>query len=83
MASGIPVLVNDWVVMKEITDQGSLAALYGTRDVEDCLSKLDDLTDHLDERKAMAKKVAGIVRRRFSIENHLDNLNKVYHSLQG
>ena len=83
MASGIPVLVNDWVVMKEITDHGSLAALYGTRDVDDCLSKLYDLTDHLEDRKAMAKKVAGIVRRRFSIENHIDKLNKVYHSLQG
>lgn len=83
MASGLPVLVNDWAVMKEITDHGSLAALYGTRDVEDCLSKLNDLMGHLKERKAMAKKVAGIVRRRFSIENHIDNLNKVYHSSQG
>lgn len=81
MASGIPVLVNDWTVMKEITDQGSLAALYRTRDVEDCLSKLNDLTDHIEERKSMAKDVAAIVRRRFSIENHIVNLNKVYHSL--
>lgn len=82
MASGIPVLVNDWIVMKEITDNGNWATLYKTQDVEDCLAKLRDLTERISERKSRAETVASIVRQRFSIENHIDNLSKVYFSTE-
>lgn len=82
MASGIPVIVNDWVVMKEITDNGNLAALYRTQNVEDCLSKLYEMEGHIEERKTMAERVAGIVRQRYSIENHIAHLSEVYNSLQ-
>ena len=81
MAAGIPVVVNDWEVMGEISDHGTLAALYKTLDVEDCLDKIEDLASHLTERKAAARDVAGIVRSRYSIENHILNLNKVYESV--
>lgn len=83
MASGIPVLVNDWVVMKEITDQGRLATLYRSLDIDDCVSKLEDLATHIREKKAFAQGVAGIVRQRFSIENHICSLGKVYEATLG
>lgn len=83
MASGIPVLVNDWVVMKEITDNGELATLYRSRDIDDCVAKLEDLTTYIAERKAFAQRVAGMVRKRYSIENHICNLGKVYQATLG
>ena len=40
MASALPVVVNDWEVMKEITGLGKYASLYETGNIEDCLSKV-------------------------------------------
>jgi len=80
MAAGIPVIVNDWEVMKEISDNGEFASLYKTLDVEDCVDKIVELGEHLDERKKKAETVAGIVRNRFSIENHIRILDAVYES---
>ena len=83
MASGVPVLVNDWIVMKEITDDGVLATLYRSRDIDDCVAKLNDLADHINERKVYAQRVSGTVKQRYSIENHICNLSKVYQSTLG
>ena len=80
MAAGIPVVVNDWIVMKEITDNGNLATIYKTLDVDDCATKIEDLTIHIDERKEKARMVADVVRQRYSIENHIQNLFEVYKS---
>lgn len=80
MAAGIPVIVNDWEVMKEISDNGAFASLYKTLDAEDCADRIEELADNLAERKAAARNVAGTVRDRFSIENHILNLHAVYES---
>ena len=37
MAVGIPVFVNDWEVMTEITDNGKFATLYKSKDEKDLL----------------------------------------------
>jgi len=37
MAVGVPVFVNDWEVMKEITVDGKYATLYKTKDEKDLL----------------------------------------------
>src|SRR5665647_295757 len=37
MAVGIPVFVNDWMVMSEITDDGKYATIYKTKDENDLL----------------------------------------------
>ena len=37
VASGVPTFVNDWVVMREITDNGKLARLYMSKDPADLL----------------------------------------------
>ena len=78
MASGVPVLVNDWDVMKEITEDGRWATLFKTGDVEDCVAKLTALAALPAERAKLAQAANGFVRRRYSIENHITALSKVY-----
>lgn len=78
MAAGLPVIVNDWDVMKEITHNGKWATLFKTEDVEDCANKIQDLIEHLPERKEIAKQVAKEVREEYSIEKHIARLNEVY-----
>lgn len=78
LASGLPVLVNDWDVMKEITDDGRWATLFRTGDVEDCVAKITFLAGRPTERKCNAKAAESFVRERYSIENHITALFKVY-----
>ena len=84
LAAGVPVIVNDWVVMKEITENGKYAELYKTDDVNDCMEKIirfienkNNKADELAERK---RTVAAEIRRKYSIENHIRKLNNVYQS---
>lgn len=78
IASGVPVLVNDWDVMCEITSNGELADLYKTQDVEDCVSRLQKLIANNHDYKAHALVKAGIARKRYSIEKHIQSLYQVY-----
>ena len=78
MASGLPVLVNDWAVMKEITDDGRWATLFKTGDVEDCVAKIVSLVARPADRRMLAAAAEGFVRERYSIENHINALSKVY-----
>ena len=80
MAVGIPVFVNDWGVMKEITDDGRYATLYKTKDDGDLLQHfllfLHEKMFYLNK----AKIGASFVRTKFSIEKHIEHLKRVYRS---
>ena len=78
IASGVPVLVNDWDVMCEITSNGGLADLYKSHDVEDCVTKLQKLIANNHDYKAHAVVKAGVARRKYSIEKHIQSLFQVY-----
>ena len=86
MAAELPVIVNDWAVMKEITDNGTLADLYQTGNVEDCLSKILSFQQLFDQDKEKieqkSRSIAHVVRERYSIEKHIQNLNSVYLSFK-
>jgi glycosyltransferase involved in cell wall biosynthesis len=81
MAAGIPVFVNDWLVMSEITDNGKYATIYKTKDEQDLLRHfllfLQDNTSFI--RKAREASV--FVREKYSIEKHIENLKQVYSDL--
>jgi len=81
IAVGIPVFVNDWEVMSEITDNGELAVLYKTKDEQDLLEKFMLLLQNRSEYVQKAKANSQIVRDKFSIEKHLQNLKKEYDSI--
>jgi len=80
MAVGVPVFVNDWQVMTEITDCGTYATLYKTRDEVDLLQQFMLFLQNKETYKDKAQEAAGFVREQYSIERHIENLKRVYTS---
>ncbi len=78
MMAGIPVIVNDWEVMKEVTQRGKYAVLFDTGNEEDCSLKIRSLIDDIDYYQAKARSQAEEVRKLYSIENHILGLKAVY-----
>ena len=81
MALGLPVVVNDWDVMQEVTYKGEWATLYKTGDDKDGAKAIRTLIDHIEETKKKAKKVSKEVRSAYSIETHIQRLTEVYNTL--
>ncbi len=78
MAVGIPVFVNDWQVMTEITDCGKYATLYKTRDEVDLLQQFMLFLQNKETYKNKAQEAASFVREIYSIEKHIEQLKIVY-----
>lgn len=76
MAAGLPVVVNDWPVMKEVC--GDMASYFCSKDAEDCANAIEKLLAELPQRKEMALARAKQVREAYSIEAYLARLNAVY-----
>ena len=72
IASGLPVIVNDWDVMKEVTRDGEWATLFRTGNEEDCVSRILAWMDRRTEAPADA------IRNHYSIENHIQALHRIY-----
>ncbi len=82
IAAELPIVVNDWPVMTEVCGDGNAGIRYfRTGDVEDAAAKIEALLCDLEESKKIARENARIVRSRFSIEQHISNLEKIYKSL--
>ena len=81
LAAGVPVIVNDWGVMKEISDQGELACLYKTKNIDDFVMKMRLFLDSISAFQLQAQKNASIVREKYSIERHIENLYSLYKSV--
>ena len=78
IAAELPVFVNDWAVMKEITDNGNFAYLYKTKDENDLLEKFLLFLQNKNRYDQQAKKSALAIRKKFSIENHIKKLSNEY-----
>lgn len=78
IAVGVPVIVNDWDVMMEITNQGEWATIYKTGDTEQLAEEMEQLIANPAAYKKKAKVYAEQVRQRFSIEAHIERLSAVY-----
>ena len=78
MAAGVPVFVNDWEVMTEITEEGKLATIYKTKDEKDILEKFMLFLQTRETYKQKTKEVSVIVRQKYSIEKYIENLKIVY-----
>ncbi|HEY5588016.1 MAG TPA: glycosyltransferase family 4 protein [Candidatus Paceibacterota bacterium] len=81
MAVGIPVFVNDWGVMREITEDGKYATLYKTRDEESLLQQFMLFLQNKPAYQAKATEAAKFVREQYSIEKHIEKLKAVYKQL--
>lgn len=78
IAAGPPVFVNDWDVIKEITENGERAILYRSKDEYDLLKKFTIFNSNSESFKLKAKENAIWAHNTFSIENHLKKLYSIY-----
>ena len=78
MMSGIPVIVNDFNVMKEVTEEGKLAYLYKTGDSYDLEEKIRYVMNNLEKYRNKAMNNSEYVKTKYSIENCINELNQVY-----
>lgn len=81
MASAIPVFVNDWDVMHEITDKGRYATLYKTKQEDDLWRLFNDFLSTPESHKQKAMQAAAWARQQYSIETHLKKLNTLYEEI--
>lgn len=81
MMAGVPVVVNDFEVMREITREGEWAALYKTNNVADCAAKIYELMNDINKYKVRAKSNVATIRSTYSIAAYNENINKVYQAL--
>jgi len=78
MAVGVPVFVNDWEVMTEITENGKFATIYKTKDVDDLLQQFTVFLQNKQAYLTKATEAAKFVREKYSIEKHIEKLKEVY-----
>lgn len=81
MLSGVPVIVNDFVVMKEITQNGKFATLYKSKDINDCAHKILDFIENMDMYKQQAQAQVYKISELYSVNNHVNNLLNIYTKL--
>lgn len=81
LSVGLPVVVNDWNVMREVTRDGEWATLYKSGNSEDCAMAMRELIENIDEAKKRAEKIAPKVRQTYSIEAHIQRIGEVYSSV--
>ena len=81
MAVGLPVVVNDWPVMKEISANGGSVVFFESDNEMDCCDKMQKLIMDIDNCKMKAERDAVAVREFYSIEKHISSMAKVYDSV--
>ena len=81
MAMGLPVFVNDWEVMKEITDKGKHATLFKTRNEHDLFNKFLQFLQNEEAFIQKAKKDAAWARQKYDISRYLIELKNIYAEL--
>ncbi len=78
MMSGTPVIVNDLPVFNEITDSGEYAQLYETKNPDNLAEKVDYYLKNEKLKFILADKGKNWAVSKFSIENHLEQLESIY-----
>ena len=81
MAAGLPVVINDWPVMKEVCGEANDAVrYYKSGDIVDAAEAIAALLKGNETSKHVAQNNAIKVRNKYSIENHINKLNEIYKS---
>lgn len=84
MASGLPIVVNDWPVMKEVCGESNAnyVRYFKSNDVESCAEAIQlllrDISASSDDFKQRCKHNSIFVRDRYSIETYIDRLSQIY-----
>lgn len=78
ISAGLPVVVNDWPVMKEITQGCASVTYFKSGQEQDCCEKMEQLITDIDHWKTKAEIDADLIKRVYSIENHIKEMSKIY-----
>ena len=78
MAMGLPTFVNDLDVFVEITQNGELAEMYKSGDLQDLCAKFDDFMRNRQLYYEKAQANASRIRNLYSIAAHIDGLHSLY-----
>jgi colanic acid/amylovoran biosynthesis glycosyltransferase len=81
MATGLPAIVSDVGGLGEGVRDGETGFLVGERDVEGLAGHIVDLASHSAGRRRMGDAASSYVRERFSLDAHLDSLERLYRSV--
>lgn len=82
IACGLPIIVNDHPVMKEVCGEVNDGIRYfRTGDAEDAAGKIAELLADMAKSKSAAKDNATKVRDKYSIQGHIQNVFTIYQSL--
>jgi glycosyltransferase involved in cell wall biosynthesis len=81
IASEVPVFVNDWKVMLEITENGKYAEIYQTKSEEDLMNKFTIFLSNPESYKQKAIVNSYEIKQKFSIQHHLHHLQTIYSTL--
>lgn len=90
IASGLPIVVNDWPVMTEVCDlilpeSNHAVRFFKTDDATDCADKIAELLNNLQSDKEPlsvdCKYASEVAREKYSIQNHIERLNEIYSSM--
>ena len=81
MAMGVPVFVNDWEVMIEITDGGNHGIIYETKNEENLMHRFMPFINQKEVYKEKARKDAIWARSHYGIQKHVSSLIMAYRSL--
>lgn len=81
MASGIPVFVNDWEVMREITNEGAYANLYPTKQDEALFHQFAAFLSKRELYQIKATQAAAWVQQQYSIHSYLTKLDEIYQDI--
>ena len=81
IASGLPTFVNNTNVMRELSNNGELATLYQTDDVDSFMTCFNDFLAHRHDYWQKAQYNAQQVRNCYSIDNHIVKLMEQYRAI--
>lgn len=84
MATGLPVVVNDWPVMKEVCGESdeNYVRYFKSKDADSCaeaiIKLLQDIAASSKDFKQRCQHNSIFVRERYSIENYIATLSHIY-----
>ncbi len=80
LAIGLPAVVSDWDVMKEICEPftASSIQLFDLNDENDCARKIQRLIEQLSKYKQEAEKNVAKIKALYSLEAYYSRLNTIY-----
>ena len=80
MAAGVPVLVNDWAVMREVLQKAGYeeSDLWKSGDAESLAERMTMFMRYPERYASVAEKIKIHAREVFSIERHISSLAEVY-----